>query len=459
MTTTAIPSNVEAEAAILAAVLVRNDIIEPIDDIIEPIDFYRQSNRLIYAAMLELDRSNQSIDLITLVDQLRKTGKLDDAGGVSNVTAIAATAFTTAGAMEYARIIHDASQRRRTLQALDVAVGIVRDGEQPIVDVIDTATSALTSIATAAGNDIPNPAQSTRNWLDGYDRRADGNEPAGLSTGYFDLDNNLHGIKQGELIYIAARPGMGKTALALDLALNFSKIGSPTLFFSLEMDITQIQNRAVSIISGLPGDGIQNPTKPTDKERGKVIAAADKLSHMPLYIDDTPALTLSDIRLRAKRQSVRAGLSCIIIDYLQYIAVKSSKNSTKNDEIGDISRGLKALAKELSIPVICLSQLNRGVESRPDKRPMLSDLRDSGCLEQDGDLVMFLYRDSYYHPDNQTPELTELHIAKHRNGSTGVINLYFDFDRTHFIGLGHGEAIRAAADFGGTKISQSKMPF
>jgi len=453
---------IAAENAVLSAICIRDSIIDEIEEILKPSDFYYQSNRVIYAAMLEISRhkeDGQVIDLLTLVEQLKKTGKLDAAGGVANVTSIVASAFTAAGANSHAKLVLEASQCRHALQALDSAAGLIRDGEQPIMDVIDTATSVLTGIVTRASNGIPAPAVAAQDWLDEYENRAEGKEPAGLATGYVDLDHNLHGIKPSELIYLAARPGMGKTALGLNLALNVASAGHATLFVSLEMDRSQILNRAIAVMSGIKGDKIQNPNHPADQERSKVMDAADKLSQLPLHVDDSASLTLADIRAKAKRMKVQQKLEFLVIDYLQYIVTQRDKNATKNDEIGEISRGLKALAKELKIPVLCLSQLNRNVEQRPDKRPLMSDLRDSGNIEQDADIVMFIYRDSYYHPDSSYPGLTELSVSKHRNGATGIVKLFFDAEKTNFIGLGKGEKPRAPGDFGGNLVSQSKMPF
>lgn len=443
------PHNIEAEQGVLGAMLLGDTrAIDEAVTMLVPEDFYRQSHREIYSRMLELQNSGQAIDTITLVNALRTAGKLDDVGGVAYVTTVAASVPTTANIQYHAQIVKDKSRLRRMIE---VATGIVAMGYEPNTDdvqsLLDKAEADMMAVSqTGNTKDFTSMEEIVGPTVDKLDKLSSkGGGLLGIPTNILDFDKMTSGLQPSDFIILAARPSMGKTALALNIASEVAlrahkrmpgKDQKPltVAIFSLEMSKEQLVNRLIcaeaSIDSGRLRDGSLS-----DQDWARIWNRADKLSSSHIYIDDTGGLSSMEVRSRARHLKAEKGLDLIIIDYLQLMRGSSRRyggDESRQAEVSEISRSLKALARELQVPIIALSQLSRAVESRTSKRPMLSDLRESGSLEQDADLVAFLYREDYYNPECEHPNVTELIIAKHRNGATGTINLYFEKQFTKF---------------------------
>ena len=489
-----IPQNISAEQNVLCAMLIDNKAVGTVSGILKPDDFYRQAHQVIYRAMLNLYGRSEPVDLVTVIEELRKMNKLQEVGDVSYITLLGEVAPTAANVKFHAQIVADKAMQRQLIESGTVIASLgyeCPDGE--IRNAVDSAQKQLLELTgRRRGRDFVPIQEIVESTVDRMGSMVESDEPVtGLRTGFTDLDEVTAGLQPSDFIILAARPSMGKTALALNIAQNVALRGAGkdeapkrVAFFSLEMSRDQLVQRMICTEADLEtgelrprreeekqhalaaedstaeerkavaeeSKGVTDESKAaaeeTQKQKQQVLdriwMASGKLAGSSIYIDDTPGLTIQEMRGKARRLKAKGGLDLIVIDYLQLMQAPDRRTNSENrqHEVSEISRGLKALARELNVPVLALSQLSRSVETRQVKKPMLSDLRESGSLEQDADIVMFLYREDYYKNAGASPvHLTELIIAKHRNGPTGKVNLFFKNDCTKFIGLNERDAV------------------
>lgn len=434
------PQNVEAERSILGAILLDKDAIIKIADIITAEDFYDSRHGIVYEAMANLFEKRMPIDIVTLSEILENAGKIKQIGGSTYLAEIVNNTPSAANITYYAQIVRDKAILRRLVSAgANISeLGYDEDGE--ISEVLDTAEQTLFSISQKSMKNkfiaIKDVLADAFERIDKIHKDKDKGAIRGVPSGFKSMDNMTAGFQKSDLIILAARPSMGKTSFALNLAENAAideKI--PVAVFSLEMSKDQLVDRLLSSQAGVDSWKLRTGNL-SDEDFPKIGYAMGVLSEAPIFIDDSAGGNIMEIRAKARRLQMEHGLGLIIIDYLQLMS-GHSKNSDGNrvQEISEISRGLKGLARELDIPIIALSQLSRAVEHRDDKRPQLSDLRESGSIEQDADLVMFLYRDEYYHPDTELKGITEILLRKHRNGPTGQFELFFNPAQMRFSDL------------------------
>ncbi|WP_251441940.1 replicative DNA helicase [Veillonella intestinalis] len=430
------PHSIEAERAVLGALLTGENVYDSISSIVTRSDFYRDAHRIMYEAIENIQHSHQRPDMILLVEELNRLKKLEEVGGINYITDITNAASAVYNVEEHARIIAGKAQLRRLIDVGNRIVGesyattksvpeILNDAEVGILGVTGQLKAETSFVSL--GNVLPNLI-SRLGELQNH-----GDTLTGISTGFKDLDNITNGLQRSDLILVAARPSMGKTAFTLNLAYNVAVKGKGSVaFFSLEMSAEQLVGRILSSATEVPSHKLRTgQLQPADWD--EVAKQMDSLMSSKLYIDDTPGLTVQMMRSKLRRLKVEKGLDLIIVDYVQLMTGRNGGNSdNRQQEISEISRNLKLIAREMNVPLIALSQLSRGVESRTDKRPVLSDLRESGSLEQDADIVVFLYRDKYYSKDDTQEDITEVIIRKHRNGALGTINLLFQGELTRF---------------------------
>ena len=429
------PQNIEAEKAVLGAMLIKKDAIIEVQEILRPEDFYREAHKVAYEAMLKLTDSEEAVDIVTLTEELRKEEQLERVGGVRFVTDIANTVPTAANISYHAKIVKEKAELRRLIDAATAIAAAAYEDTDEVANIMDEAEKRILAVAAGQSNDGFEPMKAIL--LRTFDRINDLYESkgniTGISTGFKDLDHITSGLQPSDLVLVAARPSMGKTAFTLNMAsyIGLHNLGT-VAFFSLEMSKEQLMQRMICSEGGIDAQRLRTGQL-DDEEWTRLIETTNRLYSAPIYIDDTAGITVMEMRSKARRLKAEHGLSVIFIDYLQLMQGRASKNSdNRQQEISEISRSLKALARELSVPVIALSQLSRSVESRQVKRPMLSDLRESGSLEQDADIVMFLYREDYYDKDTEAKNITELIIAKHRNGPVDTVKLFFQKEFTKF---------------------------
>ena len=430
------PHNIEAEQAVLGCMLLDSDVIPTITELIRSEDFYRDDHREICEAILDLTEKAGPVDIITVSEQLQLRGTLDAIGGLEYLTNITDAVPTTANARHYAKIVEEKSLLRKLIKASSDIAGMSYDASEEAAFVLDRAEKSIFDIlekrSTQGFTHIKDVLLDTFNRLEElYNSKS---FVTGVPTGFTDLDFKTAGLQKSDLILIAARPGMGKTAMGLNIA-QYAAVQRhvPVAIFNLEMSKDQLVNRMLS--SEVMVDSQRMRTgKLEDDDWNKVAQALAPLSEAPIYIDDTPGVSVMDIRAKCRRLKLEKNLGLVVIDYLQLMQGRGRVES-RQQEVSEISRSLKILAKELQVPVVTLSQLSRGPESRTDHRPMLSDLRESGAIEQDADIVMFLYRDDYYNPDTEKKNVAEVIIAKHRNGSTGTVELRWFGEYTKFANL------------------------
>jgi len=447
------PSNVEAEQAVLGALLLDPGAVTHVVPILAPGDFFRPSHQKIYRAVLELFRNGEAIDYLTLRSALERAGDLESVGGVGYLTELVATTPVAQYAENYALLVERASVMRRLIDAAGrIAQLAWQDEAETIQETIDGAEAALFN---ALGNRGRRDLLSLREILDAYfekieDIQAQRQGQLGTPTGFVDLDRLLGGLQPSDLCVVAGRPGMGKTSWLLSVADQLAIERNLTVaVFSLEMSSEQLAQRLLASRTGISTKDLRLG-QIRDDELELLMRAIGELSGAPLYFDDSPGLTPFEMRAKARRLSAERGLDLIIVDYLQLMH-SGSRNENRVQEIGFISRSLKGMARELRVPVIAASQLSRAVETRADRRPQLSDLRESGSIEQDADMVLFLYRDEVYNPDTDRKGIAEVTVAKHRHGPTGTVELVFIPHETRFADLamqdgqrtGHGQRARA----------------
>ncbi len=424
------PHSVEAERAVLAGTILRSSVMGQIAPLLRPEDFYLPAHRLLYAGALELHAANSPVELVTLAQRLRDRGELESAGGAAYLAELAQAAVSAANAEYYAKIVRDKAIQRGLIEAGAHIISTSFDTARDVAGLIDEAEQSVLAISSRNSSGFRSVQELVGGVVDAVLKPAAGGI-TGLPTGYPELDAITHGLQPSDLIIVAARPAMGKTALALNLAMRVAIAeGAPVGIFSLEMSEHQLMQRMISLWGKIPQE--QLATGRLTKNAGaRFFETADLLRTAPLFINETPAISTLELRSQARRLKAEHGLGLVVVDYLQLMR-SSRRTDSRELEISDISRSLKALAKELNIPVIALSQLNRKVEERQDKRPMLSDLRESGAIEQDADIVMFLHREEAYKPDTAKKGIAELIIGKHRNGRTGTVELAFLPEYTAF---------------------------
>ncbi len=429
------PHDVAAEAALLGAILLDNDRLNQIVSTTRPEQFYREAHREIYRGMLELANEHRPIDAVTLSEKLREHDTLKAAGGGAYLVQLSTETPAAVNVEHYARIVREKAIVRDVIGATRE---LADEGQRDPGDVMAFVERVQQRIFEVTASSLRTELQSMRDVIAETFRQIETlyqrkEKITGVPTGFSDLDNKLAGLQPSDLIIVAARPAMGKTAFALNILANAAmKTDVPAAVFSLEMSAQQLATRMLCAHARVGGADLRQG-QVTDAQWAKLIKAVGDLSEAKIYVDDTPALSLLELRARARRLKQERGLGLVVIDYLQLMrGSELAARRSREQEISEISRGLKALAKELDIPVVALSQLNRGVESRSDKRPMMSDLRESGAIEQDADVVMFLYRDDYYNPDSEKKGLAEVIIGKARSGPTGTIDLLFQGQYTRF---------------------------
>jgi replicative DNA helicase len=421
------PSNVDAEEALLGSLLIDSDAIFEVATFLRPDAFYREKNKWIYECVISLNERREPVDLITLSDELRHRSQLDDVGGEAFIIGLLNIVPTSVHAQHYGRIIEAASVRRRMISAASTIANLAFEQEEDISVTIDRAEQALFSISEErTTRDLVAVKEVARAYLDRIEELHErGDEVIGVPTSFTDLDRLLGGLNRSDLIIIAARPGMGKTALQLAIGQAAARrYGKRIAIFSLEMSAEQLVQRMIAAETRIDSQRLRRGDL-EEHEWPIFYEAIGRISETQIFIDDTPSITPLQLRTKCRRLYSEHGIDLVMVDYLQ-LMVTDRPYGNRVQEISEISRALKGLARELDIPVVANSQLSRAVEQRTEKRPVLADLRDSGSIEQDADIVMFIYRDDYYkNEDSERPNIAEINIAKHRNGPTAVVDLFW----------------------------------
>lgn len=432
------PQNIDAEKSLLGAVLIDEETLADISEHVTTKDFYEKRHSVIYSGMMNLYEKHSPVDLLTLTDELKRKKELDTVGGSAYLTELTNYVPTSAHAEAYAELVAQKAVRRRLIKASGEISELGYNEETTTQELLEKAEAELFSVSDQS---LKQDIVSIESILtESFDRMEELHRNKGIlrgvRTGYHDLDNMTAGLQRSDLIVLAARPAMGKTTLVTNLAYNVATIAKqPVLFFSLEMSKEQLVDRMLADASGVDAWNIRTGNL-SDDDFGKLSEAMGELAETQIYIDDTPGLSVLEMRTKARRANHEHPLGLIIVDYLQLMQ-GSGRNSVDNrvQVVSEISRGLKLIARELNVPVIALSQLSRSVESRSPQIPQLADLRESGSIEQDADIVMFIYREAYYNPETERENITDLYIAKHRNGPTGKVELYFHPERLRFTSI------------------------
>lgn len=431
------PQNIEAEQAVLGAIFLEPSSLTMASEILIPDDFYRAGHQKIFQMMLKLSDKGKAVDLITVTEELAAGKLLEDIGGVSYLSELAGSVPTAANIEYYAKIVEEKSLLRRLIRT---ATNIATDGytrEDEVEVLLGEAEKSILEVSgrknAGAFHNIKDVLVRTYDNIEVMNNRA--GEVTGLATGFSELDRMTAGFQRNDLIIVGARPSVGKTAFALNIAQNVaSKTGENIAIFSLEMGAEQLVMRLLCAEGNIDAQRLRTGSL-TDEDWGKLTMAMGSLSNAGIFIDDTPGVRITDIRSKCRRLKQEHGLGMILIDYLQLILGSGRSGENRQQEVSEISRSLKALARELKVPVIALSQLSRGVEQRQDKRPMMSDIRESGSIEQDADVIAFLYRDDYYDRESESKNIIEIIIAKQRNGPTGTVSLAFVKEYNKFVNL------------------------
>lgn len=430
------PQNIEAEAAVLGAILVNKEAMDKVADLITDADFYRQDHQTIFRAVTRLYDKRAPIDLVTLTNELESLSQLDQVGGAAYLAQLVNAVPTAIHVAHYAEIVRNKAVLRRILQAGSRIAELGYDEEKEVSEILDEAEKALFGVSHQLVKDNFMPISDIlAASFDRIDRlHREKGILRGVTTGFRELDNKLSGLQPSDLIILAARPSMGKTTFALNIALNAAVKGKTAVgFFSLEQSKEQIVDRLICAQAMVDGWKLRTGNL-TEDDFPAIGMAMGTLAEAPIFIDDTPMMTIIDIRTRARRLKADHNLGLIVIDYLQLVEGSSGSGGSDNrvQQVSEISRSLKAIARELDVPLIALSQLSRAVEGRDKKTPQLSDLRDSGSIEQDADVVMFLYREDYYDRETERKGITDVLIRKHRNGPIGECELHFRAEQSRF---------------------------
>jgi replicative DNA helicase len=443
------PNSVEAEQSVLGGLLLENEALDKIADVLSEVDFYRHDHRLIYHHICKLIEQSRPADIVTVAESLENSAELSSVGGIAYLGALAQNTPTAANIRRYAEIVRERSIMRKLVE---VGSGIAESAYSPqgrdAQQLLDEAEAKIFKIAESGNRssqgfvDMKSLLPAVADRIDYLYQRENQGAVTGVPTGFDDLDERTSGFQPGDLIIVAGRPSMGKTAFSLNIAENVAlDTKLPVAVFSMEMGATQLATRMIGSVGRLDQHRMRNGNL-EDDDWVRLTTALGKLNDAPIYIDEGAGLSSFDVRARARRLHRQCGkLGLIVVDYLQLMAGTSGRASeNRATEISEISRSLKSLAKELDVPVVALSQLNRSVEQRPDKRPVMSDLRESGAIEQDADLILFIYRDEVYNPDSEDKGTAEIIIAKQRNGPIGRVRLTFLGQHTRFENFVSGNA-------------------
>lgn len=431
------PHDIEAEQAVIGSMLTDKEAVITALEILKPEDFYREDNRLIYTAIVNLYNRAEPIDIITLKDELSSINKLDAVGGLEYIAQLPDKVPTTANALRYVKIVEEKSILRSLIKTANEIIQLGYDPTQEVEQIMDGAERKIFEVMQRKNqkgyHSIKDILVESFTQLEKlYNQKQ---HITGVPTGFADLDYKTAGLHNSDLILVAARPAMGKSAFALNIASNAAvRAKIPVVIFSLEMSKDQMANRILCSEALVDSNKVRTG-KVEDEDWAKLAAASGMLSESEIYIDDTPGISIMEIRAKCRKMKMEKNIGLVVIDYLQLIQGSNKRGGSREQEIAEISRSLKILAKEIDVPVIALSQLSRAPEQRPDHRPMLSDLRESGSIEQDADIVMFLYRDDYYNEDSEKKNIAEVIIAKQRSGSTGTVELMWLGSYTKFANL------------------------
>ncbi len=431
------PHDIEAEQAVIGSMLTDKEAVISALEILKPEDFYREDNKLIYTAILNLYNRAEPIDIITLKDELSSIGKLEAVGGLEYIAELPDKVPTTANAMKYIKIVEEKSILRSLIKTANEIISLGYDPTQEVEQIMDGAERKIFEVMQRKNqkgyHSIKDILVESFTQLEKlYNQKQ---HITGVPTGFVDLDYKTAGLHNSDLILVAARPAMGKSAFALNIAANAAvRAKTPVVIFSLEMAKEQMANRILCSEALVDSNKVRTG-KVEEEDWAKLAAASGVLSESDIFIDDTPGISIMEIRAKCRKMKMEKNIGLVVIDYLQLIQGSNKRGGSREQEIAEISRSLKILAKEIDVPVIALSQLSRAPEQRPDHRPMLSDLRESGSIEQDADIVMFLYRDDYYNEDSEKKNIAEVIIAKQRSGSTGTVELMWLGSFTKFANL------------------------
>ena len=431
------PHDVEAEQAVLGSMLTDKDAGISAIEVLKEEDFYRTDNRAIYEAILNLYNRAEPVDIITVKAELESLGKFEQVGGLEYLASLPDKVPTTANATKYIKIVEEKSTLRNLIKTANEIIELGYDPTEDVSDIMEGAEKKIFNIMQ--NNDKKSYVPIKDVLVDSftqleelYNRKQ---HITGVPSGFTELDYKTAGFHGSDLVLIAARPAMGKTAFALNIATNAAvRANVPVAIFSLEMSKEQLVNRILCSEAMVDSNKVRTG-KLEEDDWTKLAGSIGPLSEAEIYIDDTPGISIAEIRAKCRKLKLEKNIGMVVIDYLQLVQGSNKRNGSREQEISEISRSLKILAKEIGVPVIALSQLSRAAEQRPDHRPMLSDLRESGAIEQDADIVMFLYRDDYYNKDSEKKDIAEVIIAKHRGGSTGTVELLWLGNYTKFVNL------------------------
>lgn len=431
------PHDLEAEQAIIGSMLTDKDAVISAIEVLKEDDFYREDNRAIYSAILSLYNRAEPIDIITVKSELESMGKFEKVGGLEYLAELPEKVPTTANALKYIKIVEEKSALRKLIKTANEIIELGYDPTEDVEDIMESAEKKIFDVMQNKNQKGYTPIKdvlvdSFTQLEELYNRKQ---HITGVPTGFTELDYKTAGFHGSDLILIAARPAMGKSAFALNIATNAAvKANVPVVIFSLEMSKEQMVNRILCSEAMVDSNKVRTG-KLDEDDWTKLAGAIGPLSEAEIYIDDTPGISVMEIRAKCRKLKLEKNIGMVVIDYLQLVQGSNKRNGSREQEISEISRSLKILAKEIGVPVVALSQLSRAVEQRPDHRPMLSDLRESGAIEQDADIVMFLYRDDYYNQDSEKKDIAEVILAKHRGGSTGTVELLWLGSYTKFVNL------------------------
>lgn len=433
------PQSPDAERALLGGLLLDHAQVAQIAEILKPEDFYGAANGRIFALMLQRSAANEALEVLSLVDYVLSSGQADEFGGLAYIEQLPEQVPSTENLAHYARLIKDKAVRRELIRVSSEINERAMAGDQELEEILDDSERLVFEVAQqrARKDWVPLGTAIEGEWVKLEERSTHSGEVTGVPTGFVDLDRMLAGLQPTDLIVLAARPAMGKTAFALNIAQRAALQGVGAGIFSLEMSAGQLAMRMLGGQARVDAGKIRTGRLSQQEDWPALEDAHQVLMHAPVWIDDSPGMSITQLRSKARRLASqhKDKLGLIVIDYLQLMSGAGGRNESREQQIAAISRGLKTLAKELDVPVIALSQLNRGVEGRSDKRPMISDLRESGAIEQDADVIMFIYRDEYYNENTADPGVAEIIIAKQRNGPTGTVKLAFQGRWTRFDNL------------------------
>ena len=435
------PHDIEAEQAVIGSMLTDKDAVMDAVEKLRPESFYREDNKLIYEAILNLYNRSEPVDLVTVKDELTSMGSFEKVGGFEYLATLPDKVPTTSNVLKYIEIVEEKATLRNLIKTANEIIDLGYDQTEDVDDIMAGAEKKIFDIIQKKNQKSYTPIkdvliESFTKLEELYNQKS---KITGVPTGFADLDDKTAGLHGSDLILIAARPAMGKTAFALNIAAHAAiRENVPVAIFNLEMSKEQLVNRMLCMEAMVDSNKVRTG-KLEEDDWSKLAGIVGPMSDAGIYIDDTPGISITEIRTKCRKLKMEKDIGLVVIDYLQLIQGSGSKkNGSREQEISEISRSLKIIAKELNVPVIALSQLSRAVESRPDHRPMLSDLRESGAIEQDADIVMFLYRDDYYNPDSEEKDISEVIIAKHRAGSTGTVKLLWMGNYTKFVNLARG---------------------